>query len=87
MPPPLIWKRPGCFTPRTGQGRRSPCAEAERSNTANDAAYRLVSYEEALDARGGGQADATGRQTWTALGYDRHGDLSGFEMTTTNARG
>ncbi|MBK9694669.1 MAG: hypothetical protein IPO76_04640 [Elusimicrobia bacterium] len=74
-------------TVRTDQGEDGRERRAERSNIAYDAAGRMTSYEESLEVRGGGLPDASGRQTWTALGYDRHGDLLGFELTTTNARG
>ena len=74
-------------TVRTDQGEDGRVRRAERSNIAYDAVGRVASYEESLSARGGSQSDATGRQTWTALGYDRHGDLLGFELTSTNARG
>jgi hypothetical protein len=72
---------------RTDRGEDGRERKSERTNIAYDAAGRVLSYEESLEAAGGGQPTASGRQSWKATGYDRHGALTGFELTTTNALG
>ncbi|MBL0058274.1 MAG: hypothetical protein IPP35_04010 [Elusimicrobia bacterium] len=58
-----------------------------RGNVSYDGSGRMTHYEEELAAEGGGSPRATGRQEWTALGYDGKGDLKGYELTTTNVLG
>jgi hypothetical protein len=72
---------------RTDRGEDGRERRSERANIVYDAAGRILSYEESLEATGGSLPAASGRQSWKATGYDRHGELTGFELSTTNDRG
>jgi hypothetical protein len=72
---------------RTDTGIDGKTHTTHRDQIVHDARGRQVSYLDNLSVHGDGVPTLTATVSWQSRGYNRRGELVGFDQITTNARG